>query len=70
MGEEGKKSRRIISINEDRKSRRNSLTLGVQEKMRSVLTMCLRNIPRDDFEVSSLKLRRGSGLEVELRVIS
>lgn len=70
MGEEGKKSRRIISINEDRKSRRNSLTLGVQEKMRSVLTMCLRNIPRDDFEVLSLKLRRGSGLEVELRVIS
>lgn len=48
MGEEGKKSR-IISINGDRKSRRNKMTLGVQEKVRSVLTMGLRNIPRDDF---------------------
>lgn len=48
-GEEGKKSRRIISINGDRKSRRNRLTLGVQEKARSVLTMCLWNIPRYDF---------------------
>lgn len=49
MSEEGKKSRIIISINGDRKSRRNRLTLGVKEKVRSVLTICLRNIPRYDF---------------------
>lgn len=39
MGEKGIKSERIISINEDKKkSRRNSLVLGVQEKASSVLT--------------------------------